>query len=266
MPSANIIAYALSIEQPRILTLIEIRYKPNDVLTTKRYCNVDKTSVGDGSYYTWGGNNYTCIALKVEGKGGQNIEGELASASLRISSVDKENSDFVNVGDVSGQVVVVTRTYEGLTAATDYIDIFKYKINRPGYDDSTREILYELRPIVSEFKNDVPLFIRDRNRCGFKFDADGTDVIAAMSCGWWTQYAHKNFEDTGNPPYGVLVGAFDTTNYPNCDQTVPYTCDYSVRGKNGCGAHFNQTDSTNKPKLRGRFYPGMPQTPLKGIS
>ena len=255
MPSTNIITYALSIEQPRILILIEIRY----VTVTKRYCNVDKTSVGDGSYYTWGGNNYTCIALKVEGKGGQNIEGELASASLRISSVDKENSDFVNVGDVSGQVVVVTRTYEGLTAVTDYIDIFKYKINRPGYDDATREVIYELRPIASEFKNDVPLFIRDRNRCGFKFDADGTDAIAAMTCGWYTQYANKYFP-------GSIITAFDTTNYPNCDTTAPYTCDYSVRGKNGCGAHFNQTDSTNKPKLRGRFYPGMPQTPLKGIS
>ena len=69
MPSVNIIADALSIEQSRILTLIEIRYRPNDVATTKRYCNADKTSIGDGSYYTWGGNNYTCIALKVEGKG-----------------------------------------------------------------------------------------------------------------------------------------------------------------------------------------------------
>ena len=255
MPSANIIAYALSIEQPRILTFVEIRY----VTITKRYCNADKTSVGDGSYYTWGGNNYTCIALKIEGKGGQNIEGELASASLRISSVDKENSDFVNVGDVSGRIIVVTRTYEGLTAATDYIDINKYKINRPGYDDATREVLYELRPIASEFKNDVPLFIRDRNRCGFKFDADGTDVIAAMSCGWYTQYANRYFSSN-------ITLAFDTTNYINCDTSAPYTCDYSVRGKNGCAAHFNQTDSTNKPKLRGRFYPGMPQTPLRGIS
>jgi len=261
MPSANVIAYALAIEQPRIITLVEIRYAS----TTKRYCNLEKTSVGDGSYYTWGGNDYTCIALKVEMKGGQNIEGELAPATLRISTIDKVDSDFLNVGDVGGRIVVVTRTYEGLTAATDYIDIYKYKINRPGYDDTTRDATYDLRPIASEFKNDVPIFIRDRNRCGWKFDADGTSPIAAMSCGWWTQYAHKNFEDVGNPPYGVLIGAFDTTNYQNCNTSVPYTCDYSVRGKNGCAAHFNQTDSANKPKLRGRFYPGMPQTPLKGI-
>ena len=37
------------------------------------------------------------------------------NASLRISSIDKENSDFINVGDVGGRIVVVTRTYEGLT-------------------------------------------------------------------------------------------------------------------------------------------------------
>ena len=105
----------------------------------------------------------------------------------------------------------------------------------------------------------MPLFIRDRNRCGFKFDSDGTDPIAAMTCGWWTQYANKYFSAN-------MTLAFDTTNYQNCDTSAPYTCDYGVRAKNGCAAHFNQTDSTNKPKLRGRFYPGMPQTPLKGIS
>lgn len=255
MPSANIIADSLSIEQPRILILVEIRY----VTITKRYCNVEKTSIGDGSYYTWGGNNYNCIALKVEGKGGQNIEGELAVASLRISSVNKENSDFINVGDVGGKIVVVTRTYEGRTAATDYIDINKYKTNSPGYNEATREVLYELRPIATEFKNEIPLFIRERNRCGFKFDADGTDTIAAMSCGWWAQYANKYFSAN-------MLLAFDTTNYPNCNTSAPYTCDYGIRSKNGCAAHFNQTDSTNKPKLRGRFYPGMPQIPLRSIS
>ena len=255
MPSSNIITQALKVEQDRIITLVEIRY----VSIINRYCNLEKTSVGDGSYYTWGGNNYICISMGVEQKGGQNIEGELATASLRISSIDKENSDFVNVGDVGGRIVIITKIYEGLTVATDYISIFKYKINRPGYNDETREVVYELTPITSEFKNDIPLFIRDRNRCGFKFDADGTDAIAAMTCGWWTQYANKYFS-------GSIITAFDTTNYPNCDTSSPYTCDYSVRGKNGCGAHFNQTDSTNKPKLRGRFYPGMPQTPLKGIS
>lgn len=255
MPSANVVAYALSIEQPRILTLVEIRY----ATVTKRYCNVEKTSVGDGSYYAWGGNNYFCISLKFEVKSGQNIEGELATATLRISSIDKENSDFINVGDVGSRIVVITRTYEGLTLSTDYIETFKYKINKPGYDNATREVIYELTPIASEFKNDVPLFIRDRNRCGFKFDADGTDAIASMTCGWYTQYANKYFS-------GSIISAFDTINYPDCDTTAPYTCDYSVRGKNGCGAHFNQTDSVNKPKLRGRFYPGMPQTPLRGIS
>ena len=256
MPSANIIAYALSIEQPRIITLVEIRY----ATVTKRYCNVEKTSVGDGSYYTWGGNNYTCMSLKFESKSGQNIEGEFSTASLKISSIDKENSDFVNVGDVGSRIVVITKTYEGLTLDTDFIDNpFKYKINTSSYSDTTREVIYDLTPIIAEFKNDVPLFIRDRNRCGFKFDTDGTDSITAMSCGWYTQYANKYFS-------GSIINAFDTVNYPNCDTTAPYTCDYSIRGKNGCGAHFNQTDTTNKPKLRGRFYPGMPQTPLKGIS
>ena len=157
MPSSNIITQALKVEQDRIITLAEIRY----VSITKRYCNLEKTSVGDGSYYTWGGNNYTCISMGVEQKGGQNIEGELATASLRISSIDKENSDFVNVGDVGGRIVIITKIYEGLTAATDYISIFKYKINRPGYNDETREVVYELTPITSEFKNDIPLFIRD---------------------------------------------------------------------------------------------------------
>jgi len=254
MPSANIISDVLAIEQARIITLVEIRY----VTITKRYCNLEETSIGDGSYYTWGGNDYTCMPLKVENKGGQNIEAELAEATLSISSVDKENSDFVNVGDVGGRIVVITRTYEGRTASTDYIDLYKNKINKPGYDDLTRTVVYDLKPIIAEFKNDVPLFVRDRNRCGFKFDVDGTDPIAAMTCGWWTQYANKYFP-------GSEASAIDTTNYPNADVSAPYTCDFSVRGKNGCAAHFNQTDETNKPKLRGRFYPGMPQTPLKGI-
>ena len=254
MASSNIITQALAIEQARIIILVEIQY----VTVTKRYCNLEKTSVGDGSYYTWGGNDYTCIALKTEIKGGQNISGEFATASLAISSIDKENSDFINVGDVGGRIIIITRTYEGLTASTDFIDRYKYKINKPGYDDRTRNILYDLTPISTEFKNDVPIFIRDRNRCGFKFDADGTDTIAAMTCGWYTQYANKYFP-------GSIISAFDTTNYPNCDTSSPYTCDYSVRGKNGCAAHFSQIDDTNKPKLRGRFYPGMPQSPLRGI-
>lgn len=255
MPSSAVKAYALALEQPRLITLVEIRY----VSTTKRYCNLEETSVGDGSYYTWGGNNYTCIALKYELKGGQNTEGELATANLEISSVDKENSDFLNVGDVSNCIVLVTITYEGLTASTDYLEQFKYRINRPSYNEQSRTVTFELRPIIAEFKNDVPVFIRDRNRCAFKFDADGTDVIAAMTCGWWTTYAHRYFS-------GVEGTALDTTNYPNCDTSSPYTCDYSLRGKNGCAAHFNQTDETRKPKIRGRFYPGIPQTPLKGIS
>ena len=254
MASANIINNALRIEQPRIITLVEIQY----VTVTKRYNNLEKTSVGDGSYYTWGGNNYNCIALKTEIKGGQNIAGELATASLMISSIDKENSDFLNVGDVGNRIVIITKTYEGLIAATDFIDRYKYKINKPGYDDRTRNITYDLIPIASEFMSDIPIFIRDRNRCGFKFDANGTDAIAAMTCGWQTQYANKYFS-------GSIITAFDTTNYAECDTSAPYTCDYSVRGKNGCAAHFNQTDDTNKPKLRGRFYPGIPQSPLKGI-
>jgi hypothetical protein len=262
MPSTNVKNRALYLEQDRIVILVEIRY----TTTTKRYCNLEKTSVGDGSYYTWGNNNYLCIPLKYEIKGNQNIEGEFPTATLRISSINKENSDFVNVGDVSGKIVVITRTFEGLISASDYIDISKYKINKSGYDDETREVIYELTPIIAEFKNDVPLFIRDRNRCGFKFDADGTDPIAATTCGWWTQYAHRYYPDPSNPPYGVLTQAFDTANYQECNTTYPYTCDHSVRGKNGCAAHFNQTDKTYKPKLRGRFYPGMPQSPLRAIT
>ena len=261
MPSANVIAYALSIEQPRILTLVEIRY----VTTTKRYCNADKTSVGDGSYYTWGGNNYICMSLKTQVNSGQNIEGEIITANLFISSVEKENSNFLNVGDVGNVIVLITRTYEGLTLATDYIDLFKYKISRSSYNSENEEVMYELRSLTSEFKNDVPVPIRDRNRCGFKFDKDGTDSVAAMTCGWWTQYAHKHYEDVGSPPYGVLAGAFDVTNYPNVDTSVPYTCDFGVRTANGCAAHFNQTDSTHTVKLRGRFYPGIPQSPLARI-
>lgn len=260
MPSSNVKAYALALEQPRVVTLVEIRYSS----TTKRYCNLEETSVGDGSYYTWGGNNYNCIALKFEMKSGQNVEGELAQASLEISSIDKENSDFVNVGDVSNRIVVITFTYEGLTSSSDYIEQYKYKINKPAYDEQTRTVRFELRPIIAEFKNDVPIFVRDRNRCAFNFDADGTDPIAAMTCGWWTTYGYRYHADSGNPPYGVLAAAFDTENYPNCDTIYPYTCDKGARTANGCAAHFNQTDS-NSPNLRGRFYPGIPQTPLKGI-
>ena len=36
--------------KPRIITFVEIRY----VTVTKDITDLDKTSIGDGTYYTWG--------------------------------------------------------------------------------------------------------------------------------------------------------------------------------------------------------------------
>lgn len=245
----NVKTQLFKIQRPRLIKLVEILYP--SAIGTKRYCQIEKTEQADTTKYVWDSKAFSCKPLHVAKLGEQNIEGSFPETELSISNINDVEGGYIESQDVRGSVVYIYDTFEGLTLGVDYLSKWKYRVGKVAYDRQSYELSFILRTYHSDQRNDFPLFPRDRNRCGWKFDADGTDEIAKRTCGFYTLYY--------DPAIG---GTLDTTNYPNADATK---CDKQMYSQNGCAAHFDQTNSL-KPKMRARLYPGIPTTSLQELA
>lgn len=249
--TSNVITKLMQREQSRKINLFKIDWP--DPFTSEYICQLDETA--SGSYYTFGGQNYTCKSIVNNTENVQGNEGQQETININIVNVDKFYSDLINSVNVVGSRVEYIRTFEGLSDNADFLDKSVYRINRAEYNSSSYTLILELLPLFKEVLNTFPLNVRDKNRCGWEFDADGTNIDASQGCGFY--YFYRRFWD-GNDANGYSI---DTANYPNVSLT---SCDRKYDSANGCLAHFNQNDIT-KPVLRFRAYLGLPTTPIRSI-
>lgn|SRR5574337_420572 len=241
----TIIANALSEEASREIILIEFRW-PNG---TSYYCLTDETS--EGSLYTFGSIQYNCVPAKIEGSFNLNIDGKFEDVTFIFSDADGGMAQRFETDDFIGTIVLVIKTYEGET--TVYKEKLKYRVSEGQFNDKSNTAEYTLSPLYKEIFNNFPINIRDKNRCGFKYDADGSNLIASNTCGFWTFY------------YSLSGATLNTIDYPMADASK---CDFGYKTPNGCAAHFNQRNTValgRTPSLRMRAYPGLLITPIRSI-
>lgn len=246
MPTQALLTEAFKIQQPKLIALVEIFISDAIVL---RYAghesNVDWFTYSNNA---WTPATYAAFPIAMDSVGNQNVEGRFESQTIRITNIDKAIGDYIRQNDVRGNKVFITGILDNLLAdANDKVFRWKYRIASAIAPKS--EAQFQIQSYFAETMSEVPLQIRGKNECGWDFDKDGTDPVAAQTCGFYTKYYN-------------LGGTLDTTNYPNADATK---CDKGIDSKNGCKAHFNQNDVL-LPNLRAQAYQGIPAKPIQRIT
>ena len=246
MPTQALLTQAFKIQQPKLITLLEIFITDATIL---RYAG-HESNVAWFTYSNnaWAGVTYTAFPIQLDGIGQQNTEGRFESQTIRITNIDKAIGDYIRQNDVRGNKIFITGVLENLIAdAADRVYRWKYRISSASAPKS--EAQFQIQSYFAETMSEVPLQIRGKNECGWDFDKDGTDTVAAKTCGFYTKYSN-------------LGGTLDTTNYPNANATK---CDKGIDTANGCKAHFNQNDVL-LPNLRAQAYQGIPAKPIQRIT
>lgn len=252
MPTQALLTEAFKIQQPKLITLLEIFITDAIIL---RYAG-HESNIAWFTYSSnaWQAATYTAFPIQLDAIGQQNTEGRFESQTIRITNIDKGIGDYIRQNDVRGNKVFITGVLENLIAdAADRVFRWKYRIANASAPKS--EAQFQIQSYFAETMSEVPLQIRGKNECGWDFDKDGTDPVAAQTCGWYSKYAHVYYS-------GSEASALDSTNYTNASITK---CDKGIDTANGCKAHFNQND-TNKPNLRAQAYQGIPAKPIQRIT
>lgn len=220
------------------------------------YCNTEDAD------YTFGGETYTRNQIQLTEEGSQNVEGQFDTATLIISNVDKAIGEYLKTIDMRGGKVNIITTFDGLTAAVDFITFWRYRIDQFGYNDNDHTAKFSIKSFFSEIYNEFPVPVMDRTICPFDYDSNGNDKIAALTCGFWTLYrkSYSGVASSGQYTIGSEYPVADPP-FPNASAS---SCDKGYRTPNGCVAHYNPADTT-KPVVRFGGYPGMPTIPVGGI-
>ena len=246
MPTQALLTEAFKIQQPKLITLLEIFITDATIL---RYAGHESNI----SWFTYSSNAwqpaaYMAFPIQLDAIGQQNTDGRFESQTIRITNIDKGIGDYIRQNDVRGNKVFITGVLENLIAdAADRVFRWKYRIASASAPKS--EAQFQIQSYFAETMSEVPMQIRGKNECGWDFDKDGTDTVAAQTCGFYTKYYN-------------LGGTLDTTNYPNANATK---CDKGIDTANGCKAHFNQNDVL-LPNLRAQAYQGIPAKPIQRIT
>lgn len=195
------------------------------------FCDVEDANI------TWNSKVYRRNQLSIDTTGEQNTEGSFGSQQLNIANVDREMAAYIRGNDVRGMEVKIYEVREALLANADDVRMtWRYMISKALADDD--KVLLTIESLYSESREDFPNSEVNRNVCIWDYDQDGSDSVAADTCGWYT----------------IIGGLLDTTEYPNAVST---SCDKGLRTPNGCYAHKNN---------RARMSPGVPLEPIKGLT
>lgn len=246
MPTQALLTEAFKIQQPKLITLLEIFITDAIIL---RYAG-HESNISWFTYFSnaWQSATYTAFPLAMDTIGQQNTEGRFESQTIRITNIDKTIGDHIRQNDIRGNKVFITGVLENLLSnSADRVFRWKYRILNASAPKS--EATINIQSYFAETMSEVPVHIRGKNECGWEFDKDGTDLVAAQTCGWFTKYSN-------------LGGTLDTANYPNANATK---CDKGIDSDNGCKAHFNQDDAL-KPNLRAQAYQGIPAKPIQKVT
>lgn len=246
MPTQALLTQAFKIQQPKLITLLEIFITDAIVL---RYAghesNVDWFTYSNN---VWAAVTYTAFPIAMDTIGQQNTEGRFDSQNIRITNIDKGIGDYIRQNDIRGNKIFITGVLDNLLL--DAADkVYRWKFRIASAIASKSEAQFNIQSYFAEAMSEVPMQIRGKNECGWDFDKDGTDLVASQTCGFYTKYYN-------------LGGTLDSTNYSNASATK---CDKGIDSANGCKAHFNQND-TLKPNLRAQAYQGIPAKPIQRIT
>lgn len=245
MPTQALLTEAFKIQQAKLITLLEINISDAVVL---RYASHES----DVSWFTYTGSawqaaNYTAYPIKIDTVGQQSTDGKIESQSITITNVDKTIGNYIRQNDIRGNKVFITGVLEGLTSnANDRVYRWKYRISNARINK--QDAVIAVQSYYEETMSEVPVHLRNRGECGWEFDSDGSNPIAAETCGFYTKY--YSLGGTLNP------------DYPRASAT---SCDKGINTKNGCSAHFNRLDAL-KPRLRAQADPGISLKPVSRIT
>lgn len=246
MPTQALLTEAFKIQQPKLITLLEIFI--TDAIILRYAGHESNISWFTYSNNAWQAATYTAFPIMMDTIGQQNVEGHFESQSIRMTNIDKGIGTYIRQNDVRGNKVFITGVLENLLSdANDRVFRWKYRISSVSVPKLEAE--FKIQSYFAETMSEVPLQIRGKNECGWDFDKDGSEPVAAETCGFYTKYYN-------------LGGALDTVNYPNASAT---TCDKGIDTANGCKAHFKRHDSL-KPNLRAQVYQGIPMKPIQRIT